>query len=289
MIFMFKKRKGARYLKTLTPMERIMPHVMPKRSDAQVYFTDDIDCTAIDAYIAEKKAQGIEMTYLDIFVAASVRLYAKRPALNRFVMGGRIFANDKIWVSMALKKSLRDNEPSTTIKIPFTGHENIFEVKEMFDEQIRVNKAAENENGTDKLMGVLTRIPNWVMALAFALIRAFDKVSLLPTALTDVSPFHGGLFITYLKSLGIPGIYHHIYDLGTIGQFIAVGKERLAPVVDQHTGEIVARKIMTMMVVADERICDGLYYARSMRLLRRILENPAVLEERLEVVEKDID
>ena len=127
------------------------------------------------------------------------------------------------------------------------------------------------------------------MRWAFALIRVLDRSSLLPTAVTDASPFHGGLFITYLKSLGIPGIYHHIYDLGTIGQFIAVGKERLAPVVDQKTGEIVARKIMTMMVVADERICDGLYYARSMRLFRRILENPAVLEERLEVVEKDID
>ncbi len=286
---MFQKRAGARYLKTLTPMERIMPHVMPKRSDSQVFFTDDIDCTAIDAYIKEKKAQGIDMTYLDVFVAAAVRLYAKRPALNRFVMGGRIFANEKIWVSMALKKSLRDNEPSTTIKIPFTGHETIFEVKEMFDQQIRINKDADNENGTDKLMGVLSAIPNWVMRWAFGLIRFLDRSSLLPTALTDLSPFHGGLFITYLKSLGIPGIYHHIYDLGTIGQFIAVGKERLAPVVDQKTGEIVARKIMTMMVVADERICDGLYYARSMRLFRRILENPVVLEERLEVVERDID
>lgn len=286
---MFQKRAGARYLKTLTPMERIMPHVMPKRSDSQVFFTDDIDCTAIDAYIKEKKAQGIDMTYLDVFVAAAVRLYAKRPALNRFVMGGRIFANEKIWVSMALKKSLRDNEPSTTIKIPFTGHETIFEVKEMFDQQIRINKDADNENGTDKLMGVLSAIPNWVMRWAFGLIRFLDRSSLLPTALTDLSPFHGGLFITYLKSLGIPGIYHHIYDLGTIGQFIAVGKERLAPVVDQKTGEIVARKIMTMMVVADERICDGLYYARSMRLFRRILENPVVLEERLEVVERDIN
>ena len=266
-----------------------MPHVMPKRSDSQVFFTDDIDCTAIDAYIAEKKEQGIDMTYLDVFVAACVRLYAKRPALNRFVMGGRIFANEKIWVSMALKKSLRDNEPSTSIKIPFTGHETIFEVKEKFDEQIKVNKVADNQNSTDKLMDVLTAIPNWVMKLAFFLIRELDKVSLLPSAVTDASPFHGGLFITYLKSLGIPGIYHHIYDLGTIGQFIAVGKERLAPVVDQHSGEIVVRKIMTMMVVADERICDGLYYARSMRLLRRILENPVCLEEPLEVVEKDID
>lgn len=285
---MFQKRAGARYLKTLTPIERIMPHVMPKRSDSQVFFTDDIDCTAIDAYIKEKKEQGINMTYLDVFVAAAVRLYAKRPALNRFVMGGRIFANEKIWVSMALKKSLRDNEPSTTIKIPFTGHETIFEVKDQFDQQIQANKAAGSSNGTDKLAGALTAIPNWVMRWAFALIRVLDRSSLLPTAITDLSPFHGGLFITYLKSLGIPGIYHHIYDLGTIGQFIAVGKERLAPVVDQKTGEIVARKIMTMMVVADERICDGLYYARSMRLFRRILENPWVLEERLEEVEKDI-
>ena len=286
---MFQKRAGARYLKTLTPIERIMPHVMPKRSDAQVFFTDDIDCTAIDAYIKEKKEQGINMTYLDVFVAASVRLYAKRPALNRFVMGGRIFANDKIWVSMALKKSLRDNEPSTTIKIPFTGHETIFEVKKQFDEQIHTNKDAETVNSTDKLAGVLTAIPNWVMRWAFALIRVLDRSSLLPAAVINASPFHGGLFITYLKSLGIPGIYHHIYDLGTIGQFIAVGKERMAPVVDEKTGEIVARKIMTMMVVADERICDGLYYARSMRLFRRILENPWVLEERLEVVERDID
>ena len=276
---MFKKRKGARYLKTLHPIDRLMPHVMPKRSDAQVFFTDDIDCTAIDAYIKEKKEQGINMTYLDVFVAAAVRLYAKRPALNRFVMGGRIFANDRIWVSMALKKSLRDNEPSTTIKIPFTGHETIFEVKEQFDRQIHDNKDADAVNSTDKLAGALTAIPNWVM----------DRSSLLPTAVTDASPFHGGLFITYLKSLGIPGIYHHIYDLGTIGQFIAVGKERLAPVVDQKTGEIVARKIMTMMVVADERICDGLYYARSMRLYRRILENPWVLETPLAEVEKDID
>ena len=286
---MFQKRKGARYLKTLTPIERIMPHVMPKRSDSQVFFTDDIDCTAIDAYIKEKREQGIDMTYLDVFVASAVRLYAKRPALNRFVMGGRIFANEKIWVSMALKKSLRDNEPETTIKIPFTGHETIFEVKAKFDEQIHANKETGSSNGTDKLAKALTSIPNWGMRWAFALIRFLDRSSLLPEAITDLSPFHGGLFITYLKSLGIPGIYHHIYDLGTIGQFIAVGKERMAPVVDQKTGEIVARKIMTMMVVADERICDGLYYARSMRLFRRILENPWMLEERLEEVEKDID
>lgn len=286
---MLNKRANARYLKTLSPYDKVLPHAMPKRSDAQVFYQDDIDCKYLDEYIAEKKAQGIEITYLDIFVAAAVRMYAKRPALNRFVMAGRVFANDKIYASMAVKKSLRDNSGSTTIKIPFTGHETIFDVKARFDEQIHLSKEADTQNSTDKTAKLLTAVPNWLMRFAFALIRRLDRWSLLPGKLVEASPFHGSFFITYLKSLGIPGIYHHIYDLGTIGQFIAVGKERMIPVVDKDTGEIRPGKILTIMVVADERICDGLYYARSMRLYRRLLENPRVLETPLDEVERDID
>ena len=69
---MLNKRANARYLKTLSPYDKVLPHAMPKRSDAQVFYQDDIDCKYLDEYIAEKKAQGIEITYLDIFVAAAV-------------------------------------------------------------------------------------------------------------------------------------------------------------------------------------------------------------------------
>ena len=34
-----------------------------------------------------------------------------------------------------------------------------------------------------------------------------------------------------------------------------------------------------MKIVNDERICDGYYYANSMRMLRRLLMNPAMLLE----------
>lgn len=285
---MYSKRKNARCLKTLTPFERVMGHIMPTRSDAQVYYSDDIDCEILDEYIEKKKAEGIELTYLDIFTAATVRLYAKRPALNRFIMGGRTFANDKIYVSMAVKKLLRDNCDETTIKVPFTGHENIFEVRERMRELIYAQKGMERANGTDKTARLMRIMPNWVLRFAFWWIRVLDKRSMLPAKLVEVSPFHTSVFITYLKSLGIPGIYHHCYDLGTVGQFIAVGKERRIPVIDKKTGQVRPGKVITIMVVADERICDGLYYARSMRLFRRVLENPEVLEERLEVVEEDI-
>ena len=47
---------------------------MQRRSDAQVFFTDDIDCKYLDDYIEKKKAENIEITYLDIFAAATVRM-----------------------------------------------------------------------------------------------------------------------------------------------------------------------------------------------------------------------
>ena len=48
---MYSKRKNTRCLKTLTPFERVMGHIMPTRSDAQVYYSDDIDCEILDEYI----------------------------------------------------------------------------------------------------------------------------------------------------------------------------------------------------------------------------------------------
>lgn len=286
---MFRRRAGARYLKSLSPYDQILGHIMPRRSDAMVFFEDDIDCKYLDAYIKEKQEQGIEINYLDIFVAATVRIYALRPAMNRFTMNGRVFANRDISISMAVKKSLRDTVSDTTIKLHFTGHENIFQIRDRFESEIYKNKGTDSANDTDKVMKLLTCVPNCLIKLAMGMIRMLDRWNLLPKSLLAVSPFHGSGFITYLKSLGIPSIYHHIYDLGTIGQFIAVGKEQMKAVVDRKTGQVVPAKILTMKLVADERICDGLYYARSLRLFRRIIENPAVLEEELETVIQDVE
>ena len=60
------------------------------------------------------------------------------------------------------------------------------------------------------------------------------------------------------------------------------------PIVDAQSGEIRVGKVVELKVVADERLCDGLYHARSMRLLKKYLQNPALLEHELEKVEQDI-
>ena len=287
---MFWKRKGARLLKTLSPYDRILCHVMTKRSDAQVYFTDYVDCAPIDEYIKKVETEnGVRLSYLDVVNAALIRVYAKMPALNRFVMNGRIFANNDIKIAMAMKKSMRDDGGSTTVKVSFTGHENILEVQEMFQKELWKNKEADSSNSTDKLMETLMSLPTPLLRIIVAILKWLDTISALPQSLLDALPFHSSIFVTYLKSIGIRGIYHHIYDFGTIGMFICIGKEQYMPVVDKKTLEVKGAKMLELKVVCDERICDGLYHARAMRLIRKILENPEQLSERLDKVEKDVD
>ena len=287
---MFWKRKGARLLKTLSPYDRILCHVMTKRSDAQVYFTENIDCAPIDRYIAEvEQEKGVRLSYLDVVNAALIRVYAKMPALNRFVMNGRVFTNEDIKIAMAVKKSLRDDGDSTTIKVSYTGHEDAITVRDKFQAEIWKNKEAGSENSTDKLMETLMSLPNGILRVIVAILKWLDRINALPTFLIDMLPFHSSVFVTYLKSIGIRSIYHHIYDFGTIGMFVCIGKEQYIPVVDKKTMEIKPAKVLELKVVADERICDGLYHARAMRLFKKILEHPQQLSEPLEKVEQDIE
>ena len=44
-----------------------------------------------------------------------------------------------------------------------------------------------------------------------------------------------------------------------------------------RTGELKVRKSIHLKFVLDERICDGFYYASSMRLLTKYLNDPGLL------------
>ena len=52
--------------------------------------------------------------------------------------------------------------------------------------------------------------------------------------------------------------------------------------------EFVRRKCMGFGLVSDERFCDGLYFARSLKMLKKYFHNPALLETPLEKKTEDV-
>lgn len=277
---MFGLRSDGRKIKSLDPVFRVIPHVMKERSDAHVYFSQDIPIKSLDEYIAKKEQEGIKMSYMNIIYAALVRMLAEKPSLNRFIMDGRTYARHGIHISLAIKKGMTEEAEETTVKINFKGTENIFEVKEMLDSTIAKNKELSNQNNTDKLIKFLSYVPNWLYKLIVNILMYLDKHGMMPKFIIELSPFHTSAFLTNVGSLGIDAIYHHLYNFGTTGVFLAMGKKKKSYIYEDD--DIVQEKSISLAWVADERICDGFYYANALKSFYRYLKKPELLETNIE-------
>ena len=280
---MFGYRSDGRKLKSIPPIFKIIPQVMRTRADSQVYYSYDIPISGMDEYISKKAEEGIKISYMNIIYAAMVRLIAQRPQLNRFIMNCQTYARKDIEISLAIKKSLSDDGEETNIKIPFDGTENIFEVKEKLDKAIEENKNTATENETDLLAKALAFIPNFLLKIIVGLIMFLDNHGLLPKFIIKASPFHTSAYLTNVASLGIDAIFHHLYNFGTTGLFLAMGKKKKGFIYNDET--IKEEKCISLAFVCDERICDGYYFASSVKMFNRYLKKPELLEENIKKVE----
>ncbi len=272
---MFKKRPDGVYAKNIDPFMKITPYIMFDRNDAMVLTNIKTDCAPLDAFIKKYSALGVSYSYSDILMAAVVRTLHQYPDLNRFIMNGRIYNRKTIGASIAVHRSLREGDTESTVKMEYSGFETIADVKAKYDEAVH-NEIYAETNDTDATARIIMRMPGWLVKFAVRFLWWMDRHDMLPASLIKVSPFHTTFWITNLKSLGMPTVYHHIYNFGTTGHFYALGKEYYtASVVGRDKVEI--RKELNIGVVIDERLCDGLYIARAIKAMKKYLADPELL------------
>ncbi len=273
----FGDRKDGRKLRSLSPYDYVSPYIMVTRNDAQNLIFDKFETTEADRYVRRKLAEGLQgFGILHVILAAYIRAISQRPAINRFIAGQKIFARNNIQINMVVKKQLRMNEPDTVISVVFEPTDTAQDVYAKFEAAV-AKAFADKENDFDGTARIINYIPGLVKKFAVWLLKFLDYFGLLPAFLTNVSPFHGSLFITSMGSLGIPPIFHHLYNFGNVPVFIAYGAKRTENQLDD-SGNVVKKKYIDYNVVTDERICDGYYFASGLKLFRSFVSDPSVLD-----------
>ena len=287
-----KKKRGdrreGRRLRSLDPYLALTPFIMETRQDASNSFADKIEITDVDRFIRKKRAEGLKgFGLLHVFVASYVRTVSQRPAINRFVSGKRIFARNNIEVVMTIKKEMTSTGSETSIKVVFQPGDTVDDVYRKMTESI-ISVKDDNSTSTDNVANAIIKLPGFLLSFFIWLVKRFDYHGWLPQVLIDASPFHGSIVITDLGSLGIPPVAHHLYDLGNVPVFLAIGAKRrvFEPDVNNSVSE---RKYIDYTVVSDERICDGFYFAQSLKYLRSYFRNPEQLEKPPEQIFEDVD
>ncbi len=283
-------RTDGRRLRTLPPMAQVSPYIMVTRNTSTNYFTEAFEVTHIDRYIRQKRREGLTNFGLThVFLAAYCRGIAKYPGLNRFLAGQKVYSRgEDIQYCMTIKKEMHSQSPDTVIKVHLTPRDTAEEVYNKMNEVVEQVKNTPLDSSFDNTAGALTLIPGVFLKFVVWLLRTLDYFGLLPKFLLEVSPFHGSLFFTSMGSLGIPPIYHHLYDFGNLPVFGSFGCKRRANEVLED-GTVVQRKYVDFKYCLDERIVDGFYYAAFFKYYRRLLAHPEILDNPPEEVVKDID
>lgn len=282
---MFGFRSDGKRIKFEDVTIKMTPHFMKTRNDALNQIMHPVRCEDMDAWIREKsEKEGIVFNYMECVMATIVRLLATRQRLNRFVVRGAVYQRRNISISLTVKRSLRDEGAESTIKVPFTGEETIYEVKQKINQAIK--DSVEADNGSQKAIKKLACLPNWLLRCAINFVKFLDNHCMLPKSLINISPFHTSVYVTYLKSIKCDAIFHHIYNFGTTGIFVAIGKEKFEPVVDFE--ELKVGKVMNLGITMDERFCDGFYFAKSLRIWNDMFHNLHELEKPYKITDQTI-
>ena len=78
------------------------------------------------------------------------------------------------------------------------------------------------------LAGAFHLVPGLLLKFLVWALQVSDYFGCLPSSITHLSHFHGSLYITSMASLGIPPIFHHLYDFGNVPVFWSFGRKRQA-------------------------------------------------------------
>ena len=284
-------RSDGRKIRTLAPMAQITAYFQVERNTCSNFFEESFEITHIDRYIRQKRREGYtDFGITHVLLAAYVRGIAKYPQLNRFINGQKVYSRgNDIQYCMVIKKTMSVDAPDTSIKVHLHPGDTAIDVYNKLNAAVEKVKATQElDSNLDSLIMALNLIPSVVLKFVVWLLKFLDYFGMLPRFLLELSPFHGSLFFTSMGSLGIPPIYHHLYDFGNLPCFGAFGCKRRAYEVTED-GSVVQRKYVDMKFVLDERIVDGYYYATFFKYYRRLLAHPEVLDNPPEEIVKDID
>jgi len=277
---LLKNRPDGTRIKVPT-FQGMLPYLFRTRTESTVYFKQQIDLSKTLPYIAERNKDlpkgEKKVTFFQICLCAALQTVLQRPQLNIFTSGHHYYQRNEIIFSFVAKKQLIDGGEEINVKIPFYPDDTIFTVSEKVGSYInRHKKEDKNTNTADP--GFFMKFPRPVLKVIMGAFRLLDYFNLAPGSMLKADPFYSTMFITNVGSVGIDAPYHHLFEWGNNSIFLAIGKIKKGPLVDEVTGETQVTDLVDITFSLDDRIADGIYSARSIEILKNYIENPQLME-----------
>jgi len=286
-----KTRYDGTLIEGLHHYTRITPYVLTDRIGSTIYFEQEFDVTHSLEYLEminkDRTDPAFKVKFFEVFLTAMARTIALRPDLNRFISGFNYYQRKRILLNFVAKKEMTDEGEEIQLTVPFSPYETLASVQGKMKKTIREGKEGKSTEG-DKANIILMKMPRFVIRGFFKLFEFLDFHNMAPAELLKSDPMYCTAFITNVGSIGVDAPFHHNFEHGTCGIFIALGKVKKSRTLDEN-GTLQERDVVKVTFTYDDRIKDGIYCARAIDLFKNMVENPEQLEGLPELTEKNMD
>jgi len=278
----FGDRKDGKRLRGMDSMHFIMPLMYPNRCDNEAFISECIDLTNIDRYLEKKNAGNPAYRYnlFQIMVTAVLKVITLRPQMNYFIANQTMYVRNEVSAAFTIKKVFSDHGGEALAFLHAKNSDTIDSIHDEIYRQVsdcRNDKNDASTNAMDTLQRILEKTPRFLINFVGACARFLDRHGWMPQDVIATDPYYASAVLTNLGSLGLHAGYHHMTNWGTNSLFCAIGLIKKRPFYDED-GNVTMKNSVDIGLTIDERIADGYYYAKTVRLLKKLLDEPELLE-----------
>jgi len=268
---MSKDRKDGKYIKATDAMHVIMPYLFDKRAEAEVSTREIFDITELKKWVDKKnKKLDFKLTYFQVLTSIFSKVVYNRPLLNRFVQGNRMYDRNYVSVAFVAKDKFSDSAEEKMIVLKIDENKNTVELgREMAIDIFKTR--SDGTNDLDQFLKLLGSLPRWLFRIIVKFVKWLDYHGWVPASLCDTDSNYATILLSNLGSIGCDSCYHHLNNYGTNSIMITIGT------IYEEKGRVYVDVTATL----DERIADGFYFAKSLKLAKYIALHPELLDEKI--------
>ena len=266
-------------IKNLNGMEQLMLDIKPDRCDSDVYINQKMDLTKLVKYIESKKKKGEEITYFHAFLTAIGKVLYNRPKLNRYIRNRHVFEHSDVVISFVAKVSFQDKAEEIMIMVPVEPNDNIETVAKKIRSKVNsMRSKTVKKEGANDAIDTLGKLPNIIRVPLVGILKWMDKKGILPSSLVKDNLYYSSMIVSNLGSIKCGAIYHNITNFGHCSSLATMGEIKKEEIINE-AGKKEIKDICEFGINLDERIADGYYFAKSVKMLQYLFDNPRLLEE----------
>lgn len=278
-----RDRYDAYYLEDVDSMHILMAHLLPNRTENEAIMNETVDMTPVLEYVEKKNSENPQYKYtvFHVIMAAMAKTVYLRPKMNQFLAAGRMYERKDISFSFTAKNKFSDNAGESLLIFKLNRESGVSPVTQVHDficGNIYKIRNEEMVDDTTDMMNIITKVPPVVLKYLTKFLTYLNEHGRLPKILRPLDPYSSSVFVSNLGSIKLSANYHHLANWGTNSIFLVIGEMMYKPFFKED-GTYEMKKALDLAFTIDERIADGYYFSNTMKVLRKILANPQILDE----------